>query len=94
MKNREHLQVLRANTCYPSFRAFIGFFIVLGYLIALIEALAGIAGIFRENVFLIGGGFVGCALTIFMTKVGSEMLFMVSDIADSNIYSASEKGIK
>jgi hypothetical protein len=78
-RNRLYLEKLRAASCYPAFRGFIGFCTVVGYLLA---GLVLLIGIFSGSFTGILGGFIG-----------AEASLMLADIADATIDSSSQQNI-
>ena len=80
--NQKYLEAIRNNSCYPTFRGFVGFFTLIGYLIA---AVIAIGSIFSGQ---IGAILIGCAvatITALLFRVAKEMSLMLADIADATI---------
>ena len=85
--NRQYLEAIRANSCYPTFRGFVQIFTLLGYLVAAVVAIAGfVTGQIGAMLLAIAGAII-VALLI---RVGKEMSLMLADIADATIDSSSK----
>jgi hypothetical protein len=81
--NKEYVDRLRGESCYPFFRAYMGIILVLSYLLAAIVVIAP---------FLMDGhvgakimGFVVGVIIIVIAKFLHEVGSMIADIADSTI---------
>lgn len=84
--NRQHLEAIRSNTCYPTFRGFIQVFTLLGYLAAAVVAGVGVVT-GRPGTIAIA---VGVAILIGLVfRVAQEMSLMLADIADVTIDSSA-----
>lgn len=84
--NSRYLSKLRSASCYPTFRAFVGFALVVGYILAASTVLVGLASGKAEGILI---GLVAGVVVALLAKVGQEMALMIADIADACIESAS-----
>ncbi len=85
--NKAYLHTIRANSCYPTFRAFITIATALSYIVA---ALVVIGGVYAGQ---IAGLLVGVAIAlviVLVAKAGQEVSLMIADIADATIDSAGQ----
>lgn len=85
--NRQYLEAIRANSCYPTFRGFVQIFTLLGYLVA---AVVAIAGFFTGQIGTMILAFAGAIIVALLIRVGKEMSLMLADIADVAIDSSSK----
>ena len=85
--NRQYLEAIRANSCYPTFRGFVQIFTLLGYLVA---AVVAIAGFFTGQIGTMILAFAGAIIAALLIRVGKEMSLMLADIADAAIDSSSK----
>ena len=84
--NRQHLEAIRSNSCYPTFRGFVQVFTLLGYLGAAVFAAAGLMS------GQAGAMFIAIAIGIIaalLVRMGKEVSLMLADIADTTIASSA-----
>lgn len=84
----QFLSELRSDTCYPSFRAFVGVFKAIGYLAG---GAVIVACLVSGNLTAIALGIVAAALIVLLVMAIAECSSMLADIADATIDSASEQ---
>lgn len=78
-----YIEILREQTNYPNFRAFVNFCTGFGYFVAAIFIVAGILGLATGN---IAGAAIGICAAIFIviiSKFGKESFSMLADLSDS-----------
>ena len=86
--NKAYLNSIRADSCYPSFRAFVTVATILGYIVAAFVALAGFAS---GEVVPVLGCIVVAVVIVLIAWVGQEVSLMIADIADATIDSAGHR---
>lgn len=90
----QHLQKLRADTCYPAFRGFVSLFTVIGYLAACLVALFGVVVMGQSSGGVLLGLVVigGAVLLGVAVKAMTECSLMLADIADCTVYDSAAIG--
>ena len=84
--NRQHLEAIRSDSCYPTFRGFVQVFTLLGYLGAAVFAAAGMmSGQVGAMLIAIAIGIIAALLV----RMGKEVSLMLADIADTIIASSA-----
>ena len=86
--NKAYLNSIRADSCYPTFRAFVTVATVLAYIVA---ALVVVAGFVSGQGGGILAGIVVAVVIVLIAKVGQEVSLMIADIADATIDSAGHR---
>ena len=86
--SKAYLNTLRADSCYPTFRAFVTVATVLAYIAA---ALIVVAGFVSGQAGGIMAGIVVAVVVALIAKVGQEVSLMIADIADATIHSAGRR---
>lgn len=85
--NRQYLEAIRSNSCYPAFRGFVKIFTFLGYLLAIGIVVAGmVTGQIGYTIL----AFVGAIIYAILIRVAKEVSLMLADIADATIDSSSK----
>lgn len=84
--NRQHLDAVRSNTCYPAFRGVIQVFTLIGYLVAVVVAGVGVMSGQPGTIAIAVG--IAIVLALFF-RVAQEVSFMLADIADVTIDSSA-----
>lgn len=87
----QHLQSLRAESCYPAFRGFVSFFTVIGYFAAVLVAVFGFVLMGQAGGgFLLGSVVIGGAVLFgLVIKAMSECSLMLADIADCTVHDSA-----
>ncbi|ASI68517.1 hypothetical protein BA022_08080 [Diaphorobacter nitroreducens] len=79
---------MREQTLYPAWRKVVGFFAILGYIVA---AVLAVSVFFSANgstwVLLVGWGIA--ALVALVAKVGKELSLMLADLSDAAVHLAA-----
>lgn len=83
--NKEYLQAIRNNSCYPSFRRFVGIVVGLTYAFAALLGIVAIAALSRGGIVTAGPGLAAAAAMVIIAMVSKEALLMLADIADATI---------
>ncbi len=86
--NSKYLAQLRGNSQYPTFRGFVTFLSLLGYVAA---ALIAGAGFMTGQAFSALVGIVIGIIVGILAKTGQEVSLMIADIADATIDSAANE---
>jgi hypothetical protein len=86
MMNKTYLKTIRANSCYPTFRAVVTVVTITTYVIAVVMVVAGafITGT-TGNGTIVGFYFAGAVVIALLAKAGQEVSLMIADIADATI---------
>ena len=87
----QHLQSLRAESCYPAFRGFVSFFTVIGYFAAVLVAVFGFVVMGQAGGGVLLGLVVvgGAVLLGIVVKAMSECSLMLADIADCTVHDSA-----
>ncbi len=83
---KQYLSAIRSNTAYPTYRAFIEVFIILGNILAVLSGVAiFFRGVDREFPFVLAAilGILIAALIYFCIRLCKEAALILVDIADS-----------
>lgn len=88
--NNGFVSELRSQSCYPSFRAVVGFATAIGYLVAVGVAIFGLfAGFHSANVLVVVVACVVAVVVGIVVAVARELSLMLADIADAAISMAA-----
>lgn len=82
------IETLRAGSHYPNFRAIIGIFALLGYVVAAICAISAVMA--GSSIMLTGGGIVLAAFIVVVSKVSKEAALMLADLSDAAVVIAQD----
>lgn len=82
------IETLRAGSHYPNFRAIIGIFALLGYVLAAICAIG--AAMSGSSAMVTGGGIVLAAFIVVVSKVLKEASLMLADLSDAAVVIAED----
>ena len=88
--NKAYLNTIRADSCYPTFRAFVTIATVLGYIVAALVVVAGFVSGQGSGILI---GIVSAVVIALIAKVGQEVSLMIADIADATIDSAGRRSL-
>lgn len=89
--NRQHLEAIRSNSCYPTFRGFVNVFTRLGYLCAAFFTAGGLrSGDLGTMLIAIAIAIVAALLV----RMGKEVSLMLADIADTTIASSASNHLR
>jgi predicted RNA-binding Zn-ribbon protein involved in translation (DUF1610 family) len=80
---KPYIEVLREQSNYPNFRAFVNFCTGFGYLVAAVFAIGGIIGSVTGNM---SGAIIGICAAFFIviiSKFGKESFSMLADLSDA-----------
>jgi predicted RNA-binding Zn-ribbon protein involved in translation (DUF1610 family) len=94
INTKPFIEVLRSQTNYPNFRAFVNLCTGLGYLVAAVCAIGAILALTTGNML---GATVGICAAIFIvvvSKFGKESFSMLADLSDSAAIIAENSSAK
>lgn len=78
-----YIEILRAQTNYPNFRAFVNFCTGFGYFIAVVLGIGGIFGLATGNIAGATFGICAAIFIVVISKFGKESFSMLADLSDS-----------
>lgn len=81
---------MREESLYPAWRKIVGFFTIVGYVVAAVVALAAFFSA-KGSVMALMIGFGSAALIALMAKVGKELSLMLADLSDAAVHMAASR---
>lgn len=84
---------MRNDSLYPAWRKIVGFFTILGYVVAVILLIAAFV-VGRDSVWSLLVGFGSAAMIALAAKVGKELSLMLADLSDATVRIAARQETK
>lgn len=88
----EFVEIMRAESLYPTWRVLVKWFTWLGYAIAAILLVSGVFTMLSGSPGAGGGLVAGAFVVAIVARVWREMSLMVADLADAAVRTAASKG--
>ena len=89
---QQYLEVVRANSAYPTYRGFIGIIALLGFLIAAVTALAALvvglgymSSSFTTGLAILAVGLLDAAVIFLLARFFKEASLILADIGDATV---------
>lgn len=84
----EFAQQMRAESLYPAWRKIVGFFTIIGYIVAALILIGALIGA-KSSMAALPVGIVAAALVALFTKVSKELSLMLADLSDATVHMAA-----
>lgn len=88
----DFVEIMRAESLYPTWRELVKWFTWLGYAIASILLVSGVFTMLSGSPGAGGGLVAGAIVVAIVARVWREMSLMVADLADAAVRTAASKG--
>ena len=92
---RPFIDALRAGSNYPTFRAFVRFFYVVGLVLAVVMAIGAVSSLFLGSGIASFGAFffgvVGAVVLALLARLFKETWLMLADAADAVVHLAGKE---
>lgn len=81
---------MREQSLYPAWRKIVGFFTLLGYIVAALTLVGGVVAAKGSPMAAIVG-VVSAAVIALLAKVGKELSLMLADLSDATVRLAASR---